>query len=225
MDIKNDIHIMKMNDKLYQRLIQSEHIIHAKVESVLGQISSWKYATHELYVPAPYQNELAGLPSGRIRKNVEEKDRLKIAGLYSFGFDAEGKILCSQEAPENIENGIITDIYEYDDVFSYHVFHVRYIPNQYTIIISISYFYSYHEMSIFQGINAYKDWSVYLYEYDKGRISKVHRYASCWGDREAEEYNFVYDNNILCAIVGEKRLKNGELDIHWKNKKVYNKES
>ena len=37
--------------------------------------------------------------------------------------------------------------------------------------------------------------------------------------------NFVYDNNILCAIVGEKRLKNGELDIHWKNKKVYNKES
>lgn len=102
---------------------------------------------------------------------------------------------------------------------------VRYIPNQYTIIISISYFYSYHEMSIFQGINAYKDWSVYLYEYDKGRISKVHRYASCWGDREAEEYNFVYDNNILCAIVGEKRLKNGELDIHWKNKKVYNKES
>ena len=82
---------MKMNDKLYRRLIQSEHIIHAKVESVLGQISSWKYATHELYVPAPYQNELAGLPSGRIRKNVEEKDRLKIAGLYSFGFDAEGK--------------------------------------------------------------------------------------------------------------------------------------
>lgn len=98
MDIKNDIHIMEMNDKLYQRLKQSELVIHAKVESVLRQISSWKYATHEFYVPAPYQNELAGLPNGRIRKNIEEKDRLKIAGLYSFGFNAEGKILCSQEA-------------------------------------------------------------------------------------------------------------------------------
>ena len=78
-------------------------------------------------------------------KNVEEKDRLKIAGLYSFGFDAEGKILCSQEAPDNIGNGIITDIYEYDNAFSYYVYHVKYIPNQYTIIISISYFYSFHE--------------------------------------------------------------------------------
>ena len=56
MDIKNDIHIMEMNDKLYQRLKQSELVIHAKVESVLRQISSWKYATHEFYVPAPYQN-------------------------------------------------------------------------------------------------------------------------------------------------------------------------
>ena len=111
MDIKNDIHIMEMNDKLYQRLKQSELVIHAKVESVLRQISSWKYATHEFYVPAPYQNELAGLPNGRKRKNIEEKDRLKIAGLYSFGFNAEGKILCSQEAPDNIGNGIITDIY------------------------------------------------------------------------------------------------------------------
>ena len=34
MDIKNDIHIMEMNDKLYQRLKQSELVIHAKVESV-----------------------------------------------------------------------------------------------------------------------------------------------------------------------------------------------
>lgn len=32
MDIKNDIHIMEMNDKLYQRLKQSELVIHAKVE-------------------------------------------------------------------------------------------------------------------------------------------------------------------------------------------------
>ena len=108
------------------------------------------------YVPAPYQNELAGLPNGRIRKNIEEKDRLKIAGLYSFGFNAEGKILCSQEAPDNIGNGIITDIYEYDNAFSYYVYHVKYIPNQYTTIISISYFYPYHEMNIFQGINSYK---------------------------------------------------------------------
>ena len=122
MDIKNDIHIMEMNDKLYQRLKQSELVIHAKVESILRQISSWKYATHEFYVPAPYQNELAGLPNGRIRKNIEEKDRLKIAGLYSFGFNAEGKILCSQEAPDNIGNGIITDIYEYDNAF-----HIMYI--------------------------------------------------------------------------------------------------
>lgn len=224
MDIKNDIHIMEMNDKLYQRLKQSELVIHAKVESILRQISSWKYATHEFYVPAPYQNELAGLPNGRIRKNIEEKDRLKIAGLYSFGFNAEGKILCSQEAPDNIGNGIITDIYEYDNAFSYYVYHVKYIPNQYTTINSISYFYPYHEMNIFQGINSYKDWSVYLYEYDKERISKVHRYASRWGNMPAEEYNFAYENNLLCAIVGEKRLKNGELYIHWKNKKVYNKE-
>lgn len=219
MDIKNDILIMEMNDKLYHLLKQSENVVHAKVESVLRQISSWKYATHELYVPAPYLNELAGLPNGRIRRNIEEKDRLKIAGLYSFGFNAGGKILCSQETPDNIENGIITDIYEYDDAFSYHVYHVKYIPEQYTTIISISYFYPYHEMNIFQGINAYKDWSAYLYEYDKERISKVHRYASCWGDMPAEEYNLVYDNNLLCAIVGEKKLKNGELYIHWKNKK------
>lgn len=224
MDIKNDIYIMEMNDELYQRLKQSEHVIHAKVENVLRQISSWKYATHELYVPAPYQNELAGLPNGRIRKNVEEKDRLKTVGLYSFGFSTEGKILCSQEAPENIENGIITNIYEYDNAFSYHVYHVRYIPNQYTTIISISYFYPYHKMNVFQGINAYKDWSVYLYEFDKGRTSKVHRYASYWGDRPAEVYNFIYDNNLVCAIVGEKRLKNGELDIRWKNKRVYKEE-
>jgi len=176
MDIKSDIHIMEMNDKLYQRLKQSAHVIHAKVENVLQQISSWKYATHEFYVPTPYKNELSGLPNGRIRKNIEEKDRLKIAGLYSFGFNAEGKILCSQEAPDNIENGIITDIYEYDNAFSYYVYHVKYIPNQYTTIISISYFYPYHEMNIFQGINSYKDWSVYLYEYDKERISKVHRH-------------------------------------------------
>ncbi len=159
-----------------------------------------------------------------ILKNIEEKDRLKIAGLYSFGFNAEGKILCSQEAPDNIGNGIITDIYEYDNAFSYYVYHVKYIPNQYTTIISISYFYPYHEMNIFQGINSYKDWSVYLYEYDKERISKVHRYASRWDNMPAEEYNFAYENNLLCAIVGEKRLKNGELYIHWKNKKVYNKE-
>lgn len=64
-----------------------------------------------------------------------------------------------------------------------------------------------------------------MYEYDKGRISKVHRYASCWEDRAAEKYNFVYDNNILCAIVGEKRLKNRELDIHWKNKKFITREA
>ena len=70
MDIKSDIHIMEMNDKLYQRLKQSAHVIHAKVESVLQEISSWKYATHEFFVPAPYQNELAGLPNGRIRKNI-----------------------------------------------------------------------------------------------------------------------------------------------------------
>ena len=48
-------------------------------------------------------------------------------------------------------------------------------------------------------------------------------YASRWGNMPAEEYNFAYENNLLCAIVGEKRLKNGELYIHWKNKKVYNK--
>ena len=66
---------------------------------------------------------------------------------------------------------------------------------------------------------------MYLYEYDKERISKVHRYASRWDNMPAEEYNFAYENNLLCAIVGEKRLKNGELYIHWKNKKkVYNKE-
>ncbi len=47
MDIKSDIHIMEMNDKLYQRLKKSAHVIHAKVENVLRQISSWKYATHE----------------------------------------------------------------------------------------------------------------------------------------------------------------------------------
>lgn len=38
MDIKNDIHIMEMNDNLYQRLKQSELVIHAKVESILRQI-------------------------------------------------------------------------------------------------------------------------------------------------------------------------------------------
>ena len=48
--------------------------------------------------------------------------------------------------------------------------------------------------------------------------------ASRWDNMPAEEYNFAYENNLLCAIVGEKRLKNGELYIHWKNKKVYNKE-
>lgn len=99
----NDLYIMEMNDELYQRFKQSEHVINAKVKSVLRQISSLKYATHELYVPAPYQDELAGLPNGRIRKDVEERDCLKTAGLYSFGFSTEGRILCSQEAPENIE--------------------------------------------------------------------------------------------------------------------------
>ena len=74
-------------------------------------------------------------------------------------------------------------------------------------------------MNIFQGINSYKDWSVYLYEYDKERISKVHRYASRWGNMPAEEYNFAYENNLLCAIVGEKRLKNGELYTIGKIKK------
>lgn len=172
MDIMNVLYIMEMNDELYQRFKQSEHVINAKVKSVLRQISSLKYATHELYVPAPYQDELVGLPNGRIRKDVEERDCLKTAGLYSFGFSTEGRILCSQEAPENIENGIITKIYEYD----------------------------------------------------KGRICKVHRYASCWGDSTAEEYNFIYDNNHVCAVVGEKRLKNGELDIRWKNKRVYKEE-
>ncbi len=74
-------------------------------------------------MPTPYKNELSGLPNGRIRKNIEEKDRLKIAGLYSFGFNAEGKILCSQEAPDNIENGIITDIY----MSMIMPFHIMYI--------------------------------------------------------------------------------------------------
>ena len=72
----NDLYIMEMNDELYQRFKQSEHVINAKVKSVLRQISSLKYATHELYVPAPYQDELAGLPYGRIRKDVEERDCL-----------------------------------------------------------------------------------------------------------------------------------------------------
>ena len=43
-------------------------------------------------------------------------------------------------------------------------------------------------------------------------------------ERVEKEYNFVYNNNLLYAIIGEKRLKNGELYIHWKNKKVYSKE-
>ena len=37
MDIKSDIHIMEMNDKLYQRLKQSAHVIHAKVENVCSK--------------------------------------------------------------------------------------------------------------------------------------------------------------------------------------------
>jgi len=78
--------------------------------------------TFSFSIDAPYQNELAGLPNGRIRKNIEEKDRLKIAGLYSFGFNAEGKILCSQEAPDNIGNGIITGY-----VSMIRPFHIMYI--------------------------------------------------------------------------------------------------
>ena len=217
MNIKNDNLILEMNDKLFQLLERSRDVIHSKVERTLEQISIWKYATNEYYTASPYLNELSKLPSGRIRKNIDEKDRLKIAGLYSFGFDKEKKILCSQEAPDNIEYGIITAIYEYDSAFSYYVYHVRYIPYKYTSIISISYFYPYDNMKIFQGVNLYKDWSVYLYEYDKEKVCKVWVYASCWED--IEEYNFRYKNSCLYTIIGPE-CKNGEENIIWKNKKL-----
>lgn len=218
MNIKNDNQILDMNDKLFQLLEQSKDIIHSKVERTLKQISVWKYATNEYYTAAPYSNELSNLPSGRIRKNIKEKDRLKIAGLYSFGFDRKEKILCSQEAPDNIESGVITDIYEYDSVLSYYVYHVRYKPNKYTSIISISYFYPYGNMRIFQVVSLYKDWSVYLYCYNKEKVHQVKMYASSWED--VEEYNFSYKDDRLYEISGAKCKKNGEENIIWKNRKL-----
>ena len=88
-------------------------------------------------------------------------------------------------------------------------FHIMYIMlNIYQSIYNHNLnklFYPYHEMNIFQGINSYKDWSVYLYEYDKERISKVHRYASRWDNMPAEEYNFAYENNhFMCNSWREK---------------------
>lgn len=48
MDIKNDIHIMEMNDNLYQRLKQSELVIHAKVESMLDK-------SKDFFLPLPFK--------------------------------------------------------------------------------------------------------------------------------------------------------------------------
>jgi hypothetical protein len=192
-------------DELLGRLDDTEKDIDNMIDVKLSEVSYWRYASGDYFHHLPYYNEVKDFKKGRILKNVVESDRFNKSGVYSFGFDAQDRLVITQYSScakhEDYRlYGVNTIIHTTNPDGSVDSCVAKWYPTREkkARLISIQgykWLQDNNRLNVGVGANRmYQTWSTMHYIYDEpGKLVRVVSGGPHGGKLLYEFYDFIYD--------------------------------